>query len=115
MKPMPRKLIARLQLGPIVGHTDEKSTIIWIRVFDDPRLYELRVQGHGVFAFKSTENEEGPFEFGTATAFVDGLRSDWRYNYQVLRKGRVIPGSKGSFRTMPPPGSMAEITFAVIS
>lgn len=106
-----RRPLNRLQLGPIVGHTDHQSTRIWIRVFDDPSLYGLRIQGAGVFPFQQTTSPE----FGTAIAIAQNLRSDWQYRYQVLRQNRVVPGSSGSFRTMPLPGSMAEFVFAVVS
>jgi hypothetical protein len=103
----------RLQLGPTVGYTDHQSTRIWIRVFDDPANYVLRIQGRGLFPFVSTE--DGQLEFGTAIAFANGLLADRRYRYQVLRYGRVVGDSTGSFRTMPAPGSMAEITFIALS
>ena len=106
--------VYRLKLGPIVGHTDDHSTIIWIQVFDDPRNYELRVHGAGTFAFVSTELF-GPLEFRTAIAVATNLRPDWQYRYKVLRRGRVITNGKGSFRTMPDPASMAPISFCVIS
>lgn len=99
-------------LGPIVGHTDTQSTRIWIRVSDDPGLYELRVRGVGKVPFHSTEST---IELGTATAAIDGLRSDGEYRYQVLRRGRAVAGARGSFRTMPPDGSMAEIQFVFVS
>jgi hypothetical protein len=102
----------RLQLGPNVGHTDTQSTRIWIRVFDDPASYELRVTGVGTFSFVSTESA---FELGTAIAIAEGLRSDWRYHYQVMRRGRVVPGARGTFRTMPDDTSMAEVQFAFVS
>ena len=111
----PRRVVNRLQLGPIVGHTDENSSRVWIQVFD-PEKYELRVQGAGLFPFRSTETTLGlPLEFRTALADVQGLRSDWRYHYNILRKGRSIPGSNGTFRTMPINGSMANILFCAIS
>lgn len=111
-----RRVVNRLQLGPIVGHTDENSSRIWIQVFDDPGKYHLRVKGIGLFPFKSTEAPLGlALEFRTAIAVAEGLRSDWRYNYNILRKGRFIPGAKGSFRTMPNNGSMANIIFCAIS
>ncbi|HEX8150570.1 MAG TPA: alkaline phosphatase D family protein [Pyrinomonadaceae bacterium] len=105
--------IHRLTLGPIVGHTDHQSTRIWIRVRDDVSRYVLRVQKRGLFNFESTE--VGEPEFGTAVAVADGLRPDWEYQYQVLRKGRVIPNGRGTFRTMPPPGSFADVLFVTIS
>ena len=111
--------IHRLLLGPIVGHTDYKSARIWIRVHDVlalfavPTAYTLRIVDHGVFPFKSTE--DGTPEFGTAIAQVDGLRPDWAYRYQVLRNGRVIPDAHGTFRTMPLPGSFADMLFVSLS
>lgn len=107
-----QRVISRLQLGPIVGHTDEASARIWIRVFDDPINYKLRIQGAGLFDFASTETQP---EFRTAIATATGLRPDWRYRYSVLRRGRVVARSRGTFRTMPAPGSMANLLFCVIS
>jgi hypothetical protein len=103
----------RLRLGPVVGHTDDASTRIWIQVVDDPSRYALRVEGAGIFPFQSTEG--GVLEFRTATAVATGLRPEWQYRYSVLRLGRRIPGGGGSFRTMPPPGSMANVLFCPIS
>lgn len=110
----PRRGINRINLGPIVGHTDDQSTRIWIQVFDDPAFYKLRVQGVGLFQFVSTE-APGPLEFHTATAIATGLRPDSRYRYNVLRLGRIIANARGSFRTMPAPGSMAHLIFCAIS
>jgi PhoD-like phosphatase len=109
----PRRGVNRINLGPIVGHTDHQSTRIWIQVLDDPGFYQLRVQGVGIFDFVSTEGVA--LEFRTATAVAAGLRPDWRYRYNVLRLGRIIANGKGSFRTMPDPGSMAHLTFCAIS
>ncbi len=64
----------RLQLGPVVGHTDDRSTRIWIQVSDDPSRYGLRVEDVGLFPFVSTEF--GSVEFGTAIANVTGLQPD---------------------------------------
>jgi hypothetical protein len=105
--------IHRLALGPVVGHTDEASSRIWIQVFDDPANYALRVHGAGLYPFASTE--AGPPEFGTALALATGLRSDWRYRYSVLRHGRFVPRATGSFRTMPSPGSLANLLFCALS
>jgi hypothetical protein len=102
----------RLQLGPIVGHTDTQSTRVWIRVLDHPAHYELRIRGVGKVSFASTETT---LEFGTAVAVFDGLRPDWQYRYEVLRRGRIVPGARGTFRTMPLDTSMAEIQFVFVS
>jgi hypothetical protein len=108
-----RRSPPRLTLGPIVGHTDDASTRIWIQVSDDPGRYALRVVGRGVFPFVSTEGPE--IEFGTAIAVADSLRPDHKYHYSVLRDGHVVPSGGGSFRTMPRPGSMSDVLFVSIS
>ena len=110
----PRRVVNRLKLGPIVGRTSESAATVWIQVFDNPKFYTLQVQGAGVFQFFSTE-APGPLEFRTAIAIAGGLRPDWRYAYTVLRNGRRVPSSRGTFRTMPQPGSMANILFCPIS
>jgi hypothetical protein len=108
-----RRASNRLKLGPIVGHTDDASTRIWIQVFDDPADYSLRVQGAGIFPVESTEG--GQLEFRTGIAVAEGLRPDRRYHYSILRRGRSVSGARGTFRTMPVPGSMASLLLCVIS
>ena len=108
-----RRAPRRLQLGPVVGHTDDSSTRIWIQVGDDPANYALRVDGVGLFPFVSTEF--GAVEFGTAIARVGGLRPDQRYGYRVVRAGRFVIGAQGSVRTLPPPASMTNLLFCVVS
>ncbi len=108
-----RHTLSRLILGPIVGHTDDSSTRIWIQVGGDPADYSLRIPGRGVFPFVSTEGSE--LEFGTAIAVADRLRPEHRYRYSVLWRGHVVPRGHGSFRTMPRPGSMADVLFVSVS
>ncbi|MEO6747071.1 MAG: alkaline phosphatase D family protein [Caldimonas sp.] len=108
-----RRRPRRLQLGPVVGHTDDTSTRIWIQVGDDPSLYRLRVEGVGLFTFDSTG--PGSLEFGTAIARVGGLRPDLTYRYRVTRAGRFVPGASGTVRTLPPAASMTHLLFCAIS
>ncbi|MCB0535589.1 MAG: hypothetical protein KDD14_25515, partial [Saprospiraceae bacterium] len=111
---MNRKRIPnRLQLGPVVGHTDHESVRVWIQVYDNPAFYTLRIQGFGAVEFVSTETSF--IEFGTAIATVKGLRPDRVYRYQVIRRGRFVARAKGRFRTMPEPTSMTGIHFCAIS
>lgn len=105
--------MSRLLLGPIVGHTDHESTRIWIRLKGNVSEYTLRIRGRGTFPFKNTES--GEILLGTAIAEVHGLRPDWQYHYQIMRRGRVVGSARGSFSTMPPPGSMADMLFVTIS
>jgi hypothetical protein len=109
-----RRSVNRLVLGPIVGHATHDTCTIWIQVFDDPARYQLRVTGVGLFPFVSTE-AQGVLEFGTAIAVAHDLRPDWRHSYTVLRDGRKVVAARGSFRTMPLPGSSASILFCPIS
>ena len=88
-----------IELGPVVGHTDHQSTRIWIKVFDDPRNYTLRVAGVGTFQFVSTEGQP-PFEFRTAVAVATGLRPDLTYRYGVQRLGRFLGNGRGKVRAM---------------
>ncbi|MBI5716792.1 MAG: alkaline phosphatase D family protein [Burkholderiales bacterium] len=104
----------RLVLGPVLGHTDHRSTRIWIQVPDDPRVYAVRVDGVGLFPFESTEIG-GVIEFGTATARVSGLEPDRRYTYRIQRAGRFLAGARGSVRTLMPPESMMPLLFDAIS
>jgi hypothetical protein len=108
-----RRAIKRLQLGPVVGHSDDASARVWIQAFDDPARYMLRVQGAGLYPFVPTE--AGPLEFNTGIAVADGLRPDWQYRYDVLRLGRLLFGAGGSFRTMPQPSSTTNLLFCAIS
>ena len=110
----PRRIVSRIALGPIVGHTDHQSSRVWIQVEDDPAFYRLRVYGVGLFQFASTE-APGRLEFRTAIAEVSGLRSDYLYRYSVVRGGRTIANGRGTFRTFPDPGSMAHITVCAVS
>jgi alkaline phosphatase D len=108
-----RRRVRRLALGPVIGHTDETSTRIWIQVVDEPLNYRLRVAGVGLFDFVSTEGDVR--EFRTAIATVTGLQPDVRYRYSVVCRGRVVPGTRASFRTMPQRGSMANVLFCAVS
>ncbi|HEU0142339.1 MAG TPA: alkaline phosphatase D family protein [Bryobacteraceae bacterium] len=104
----------RALLGPIVGHTDHQGSIIWVRVKSNPHDFALRLHGRStLIPFVSTE--AGPVEFGTAVATVGGLRPEHTYTYQVMHRGRAVAGARGSFRTMPPPGSAASLSFITLS
>jgi hypothetical protein len=104
---------SRLVLGPIVGHTDDTSTRIWIQGDADAEEYTLRVAGRGLFPFVSTEGSQR--EFGTAIAVADRLRPEHRYRYTVLWRGHPVARGSGSVRTMPRPGSMADVLFVSVS
>lgn len=105
---------AVLRLGPIVGHTDDRSMRVWICAADPDavRSFSLRVPGSGVFPFVSTETRP---ELGTAIAVATGLMPERQYHYQVLSRGRTITGAEGRARTLPSIGSFADTPFVSIS
>ena len=112
-------MFGSLLLGPRVGHTDYESCRIWIRIPSVRALrsregrYLLRIHGAGVFPFKFTEAP--PVELGTAVAIATGLSADTEYSYEVLLDRAALSGAGGRFRTMPDPGSFADISFVSIS
>lgn len=102
-----------LILGPIIGHTTDTATRVWVQVDDDPSDWVLHLGGAEDAPFRPTE--DGPGEFGTAIAAVEGLTPDTRHDYEIRRRGEAEPHARGSFRTMPPPGDDAGILFVSAS
>ena len=103
----------RLQLGPVVGHTDDTSTRIWIQVSDDPARYRLRVEGVGLFEFKSAPSSGGRVR-----------HRDRAGHRPAARPALPLPGgASGPIRagrewigpTLPPPPSMTNLLFCAIS
>ena len=64
-------------LGPILGHTTDTTTRIWIAA--DGGAHRLEVEGGPTVPFRPTET--GVPEFGTAIADATGLTPDTRYRY----------------------------------
>lgn len=100
-----------LVIGPIVGHTDSASSRIWIHVEGSLDGWQLNVAGVGIRRFVPTDAASN--EFGTAIAIADGLTPDTTYRYTVDYRGAAQ--REGSFRTMPPDGSDADISFVTLS
>jgi hypothetical protein len=96
-----------LTAGPVVGHTTESSTRVWICTDRDPSEMALRIGGR-LFGFAPTDPTQS---VGTALAIADKLRPDLEYHYAVLWRGLIV--GRGSVRTMPPPGSYADMPFLV--
>lgn len=97
-------------LGPIVGHTTDTSTRIWIAAEGGP--HRLEVEGGPTVPFQPTET--GVPEFGTAIADATGLTPDTRYRYTI----RALDGgvaAQGSCRTFPPSLDRTGLLFASAS
>ena len=107
-----RRAIKRLQLGPVVGHTDDVSSRIWIQAFDDPSRYVLR-RGSRPLSVRAHGGRPAGVQHGPRDG--RGPAPDWQYRYDVLRLGRLVHGAGGSFRTMPAPSSMTNLLFCAIS
>ena len=90
-----------LRLGPIVGHTTATTALLWIRGTKPASDYAVVVPNVGRFTFKPTG--AGADLYGTAIALVEKLRPGKLYQYRITERGRVCPGGRGRFRTMPSP------------
>lgn len=97
-------------LGPIVGHTTDTTTRIWIAADSGPHCLELE-DGPTVL-FQSTET--GVPEFGTAIADATGLTPDTRYRYTVRAPDGAV-AAQGSLCTFPPPWDRTDLLFASAS
>jgi phosphodiesterase/alkaline phosphatase D-like protein len=99
-----------LRLGPIVGHTDSRSSRIWIQVEGTVEDWRLVVDGFAPVPFVATDPLN---EFGTGIAVIDGLAADTTYTYGVEQYEVWLAG--GSFRTMPSDDSEAAVDFVTLS
>ncbi len=97
-------------LGPIVGHTTDTTTRIWIAADGGPHRLEL--EGGPSVPFRPTE--AGVPEFGTALAEATGLTPDTRYRYTICTPDGAV-AARGSLRTFPLPWDRAELLFASAS
>ena len=85
-------------LGPIVGHTTDTTTRIWIAA--DSGQHRLELEGGPTVPFRPTE--AGVPEFGTAIADATGLTPDTHYRYTIRAPDGAV-AARGSLRTLPPP------------
>lgn len=102
-------------LGPLLGHADDTSALVWMRV-GRPGEFTLEVE---------PESDGAPRRLTrTATAQDDfclhwqvgGLEPDTRYRYRVLQGGAPLAADSGQrFRTAPAPGAPAKVRLAVSS
>ena len=97
-------------LGPIVGHTTDTTTRIWIAA--EGGSHRLELDGGPTVPFQPTE--AGIPEFGTAIANATGLRPDTRYRYMIRAPDGSV-AAQGSVRTFPLPSDRAELCFASAS
>jgi PhoD-like phosphatase len=98
-----------LSIGPVVGHTDDSSTRIWIYADTDPAEFVLRIGGRST-PFVRTDTT---LRVDTGLAIAHGLMPDRQYQYAVIWRSRVL--ARGSVRTMPREGSFADMPFLVAS
>lgn len=106
--------MTQIDLGPIVGHTTETESRIWIRhgeaVDFTVRFARARTNDRDD-ASVADDARELPCvpvpAFGVRVATLPGLLADTRYVYEVVRTGtprgaREFPAGSPSFFTMPP-------------
>ena len=103
---------ATLTHGPMVGHTTDASTRIWVRA-DGPAELLVRLQGPGGHTAESAPlrlREEDNF---CGTAVVRGLSPRTAYSYQIVLDGVAVePATPQTVRTFPRPGEPSVITIA---
>ena len=97
-------------LGPILGHTTDTTTRIWIAADGGP--HRLEVEGGSTVPFRPTE--AGVPEFGTAIADATGLAPDTRYRY-VVRSPDGVVAARGSIHTFPLQWDRTDLLFASAS
>lgn len=115
-----------LSHGPNVGDVTHESARIWIRTCQAwPFFIEYQAAGD---VWGRLEEEGVTFEWtdpqrvsgetlktqdNTGIITIEGLHADAGYFYRVYINDVLVPESAGGFKTMPPPGEPAVVTFAV--
>lgn len=99
-----------LTLGPIIGHTTDTTTRIWIAAEGGP--HQLELEDGPTVPFQQTE--AGIPEFGTAIADATGLTPNTRYRYTIPAPDGAV-AAQGSCRTFPPLWDRTELLFASAS
>lgn len=102
-------------LGPLLGHADEASALVWMRV-GRPGEFTLEVEPEaGGVPQRLTQTAKAQDDFCLHWQ-VGGLAPDTRYRYRVLQDGAPLAAAAGqAFRTAPAPGAPAKVRLAVSS
>jgi len=101
-RPMSMAAAAGLTHGPIVGHTTDHSTRIWVRADGHAELQVRLRSGNGQQFLSGAVVLEQEDNFCGA-ADVEGLTPDTTYSYRVLLDGREQrPRYEQSVTTFPP-------------
>lgn len=102
-------------LGPLLGHTDEASALVWMRVGRAGEFtLEVEPEAGGV-PQRLTQTAKAQDDFCLHWQVV-GLAPDTRYRYRVVQDGAPLAAAAGqAFRTAPAPGAPAKVRLAVSS
>ena len=102
-------------LGPLLGHADDTSALVWMRV-GRPGEFTLEVEPEsGGAPRRLTRTATAQDDFCLHWQ-VGGLEPDTRYRYRVLQGGAPLAADSGQrFRTAPAPGAPAKVRLAVSS
>lgn len=99
--------------GPLVGHTDDRSAIVWARI-PVTGTYDLEVRqpGDGTLLRRVQANATESNDWCLHWTIPD-LQPDSTYQYSIHRDAEVVrEGDELVFRTAPDPDSPAKVTLA---
>ena len=99
----------RLTHGPMLGRVSSQSVVVWGRT-SDPGEFRVRFGTHAERLDQVSKAATTIIDRdNTGSIYIDGLRSDTRYFYQIWVNDRPH-GLPGSFRTLPSPEDTHEPT-----
>ena len=105
---------ATLTHGPMVGHTTDRATRIWVRA-DRVCDFQVRVtptEGHGEVLSEIVRLNEADNFCGSAS--VTGLSPSVLYEYMVILSGQdQVPDLAQSVRTFPPKGKPSVLNIGI--
>ena len=102
-------------LGPILGHTDETSAMVWMRA---PSAGEFTLEvtpeaGGTMVSLKQAASEKDDL---CVHWQVNGLKPDTKYRYRILQDGKEIAADAAqAWTTAPKAGAPAKVRLAISS
>ncbi len=99
-------------IGPMIGHTDTSSTIIWARINPEGQ-YTLEIKKPSEKKWKKFNAESQKVNDYCVKWYVVDLESSTYYNYRI-KKGKAIVDENENlyFKTAPPVNSKSRVSIA---
>jgi alkaline phosphatase D len=110
------ELQARLELGPVLGHSSDDGARIWIKASNPATSAVVIGEGQDLQDGRRISGPELTAEADfMGIVEIGGLRAATRYFYEILVGDGAGPAAASSFVTPPPDGSAGRLRFAVTS